>query len=398
MLVLRRIAPALLAGCLILACSSAALASGPATVTVRVEGIGQTTVPLTQVTTNTNPVVNGSEGSCPGTSALGALQQATAGNWAGTWSEKFKQYFIETIGGEALAGTTYYWSLWVNDVYSSAGACEVEPQPGDRLLYAASCFEGCPGGEATPLETEAPAAAGSGEAVQVAVKQYDMQGNATPAADASVEWSGGKAIADSSGKVALCFSSAGVYTLRVSGTPSSPPAIRAEATIDVHAAAGSCPVASVEVPPGSNGSTSTSSAPAGGSEAFKSSSAPYTGPYALVARATGVTDGHVYSRARAPRILTGTVIAHVPVRSVDLELRRTHRGRCYAYDGVSERFRHARCGHGSLFKVSTSSTFSYLLPEALRPGRYVLDLEASDAAGNRTALARGTSRIVFYVR
>ena len=28
----------------------------------------------------------------------------------------------------------------------------------------------------------------------------------------------------------------------------------------------------------------------------------------------------------------------------------------------------------------------------------LLDIEATDAAGNRTTLARGTSRIVFYVR
>ena len=35
---------------------------------------------------------------------------------------------------------------------------------------------------------------------------------------------------------------------------------------------------------------------------------------------------------------------------------------------------------------------------ALAPGRYVLDIEATDVAGNHTSLARGTSRIVFYVR
>ena len=35
---------------------------------------------------------------------------------------------------------------------------------------------------------------------------------------------------------------------------------------------------------------------------------------------------------------------------------------------------------------------------ALPPGRYVLDIEATDVTGNHTSLARGTSRIVFYVR
>ncbi len=58
----------------------------------------------------------------------------------------------------------------------------------------------------------------------------------------------------------------------------------------------------------------------------------------------------------------------------------------------------ARCGTGKPFQVSTNGLFSYLLPSALAPGRYVLDIQATDAAGNRTTLARGTSRIVFYVR
>jgi hypothetical protein len=128
-----------------------------------------------------------------------------------------------------------------------------------------------------------------------------------------------------------------------------------------------------------------------------SRSGPYTGPYAVVAKATGLIDGHVYSRRHAPRVLTGSVLAHTTVRSVSIRLRRSYRGHCHAYDGTRERFLSARCGHGSFFKVSTEPSFSYLLPSALPAGRYVLDIEATDAAGNRTRLARGTSRIVFYV-
>jgi hypothetical protein len=59
---------------------------------------------------------------------------------------------------------------------------------------------------------------------------------------------------------------------------------------------------------------------------------------------------------------------------------------------------HTRCGSGAFFKVSSTPSFSYLLPGALARGRYVLDIQATDAAGNRTSLARGTSRTVFYVR
>jgi hypothetical protein len=97
-------------------------------------------------------------------------------------------------------------------------------------------------------------------------------------------------------------------------------------------------------------------------------------------------------------VLKGTVSTHAHIASVSLRLRRSYRGRCFAYNGKSERFQRARCGQGSFFAVGSSPSFSYLLPAVLAPGRYVLDVQATDEAGNRTTLARGSSRIVFYVR
>jgi hypothetical protein len=117
-----------------------------------------------------------------------------------------------------------------------------------------------------------------------------------------------------------------------------------------------------------------------------------------VAKFTGLTESHVYSRRRAPRLLTGIVTAHSAVTSVSIALRRRYHGRCTAYSGPRALFIHAACGTASFFRVSRSASFSYLLPAALAPGRYVLDVAATDAAGDRTTLARGTSRIVFYVR
>jgi hypothetical protein len=156
---------------------------------------------------------------------------------------------------------------------------------------------------------------------------------------------------------------------------------------------GSCSPPTPEGP--SSGSGSGSAGPGGLSNPFGT---PYKGPYAIVARATNLIEKHVYSRKDAPRVLAGTVQAHTTVAAVSLKLRREYKGRCYAYDGTREVFGRAGCGVGSYFKVSTEPSFSYLLPSALAPGRYVLDIEATDAAGNRTALARGTSRTVFYVR
>jgi hypothetical protein len=187
---------------------------------------------------------------------------------------------------------------------------------------------------------------------------------------------------DAQGVATLRFTAAGSYTLQAraaDSVPSDPYIVCVHSGND-----GNCGTTG---PSGSSG--------AGGVLGYSSSS--YKGPYAVVAKIAGLIDGHRYAKGRAPRVLAGKVLAHTTVASVSLRLRRSYKGRCYAYNGASDRFGSARCGEGSFFKVGTQSSFSYLLPEALRPGRYVLDVQATDAAGNHTTLARGSSRVVFYV-
>jgi hypothetical protein len=401
MLMSRRLYLALSAMCLSLAFGSSALAAGPATVTVRVEGLNETKVPPTQVTTTTAPVVKDGnpEHFCPGTNAAGALELATAGNWGGEWdggkvSEgKFEGlgYAVETIDGEGypFSGGSF-WDLWINNkAEEEHGVCGAEMQSGAQvLLFPCHYEEGkeCP----NPLGIDAPSSANIGEPVLVKVKKYRGSGEASPAAGATVTGGAAAAATDSSGDATLTFSSPGEYTLHAT----APELVRTETTICVHNGNdGNCGTQASSVP-------ATSTSGGGGSTAggVAGSTTHYTGPYALVAAATGVIDGHVYRRGHAPRVLSGRIIAHSAVSSVSLALRRQYRRRCSAYDGVTERFRSARCGHASFFKVSANGLFSYLLPEALGPGRYVLDVQATDVAGNRTTLARGTSRLVFYVR
>jgi hypothetical protein len=390
----RRISLVLCAVCPLLAVfASTALAAEPATVTVRVEGLSETKLPATQVTTTTTPVVadGKAEDSCAGTSALGALQLATGGNWSGPWNGEFKQYEIYTIEGEShffekAAPANYFWSFWLDDKEASAGACEAELHSGDQVLFFPSCYgTACPP-EPLPLGIEAPATADVGEAVPLTVTRYSTQGEGAPASGATISGAPASATADSTGHATVTFSTPGTYTLQAT----APESVRTEATICVHGGNdGTCGTTKT-----SGVGTSTSGTTTAGSVAV----APYKGPYALVAKASSVTEGHVYERGDAPRILSGSVLAHTTVTATSVELRREYRGRCYAYDGVTTRFARARCGEGSFFKVSNNGTFSYLLPAALAPGRYVLDIEATDAAGNRTALARGTTRVVFYVR
>ena len=386
---------------LLLSLASPALAAGPATVTVRVEGLAATKLPPTEVTTTTEPVVKDGNpaDSCAGISALGALQDATAGSWTGKWEASFHQYAIFSVEGESHvfepgAPANYFWTVWVNHAESELGACEVDPTSGQEVLFFPSCFgEACPPAP-LPLGIKAPAMAEEGE-VPVTVTRYSPTGVGSPAAGATVAYEGASAVTNAAGMAMLKLARPGTVGLQVT----APESVRTEATVCVHAGNdGNC---GTTAPSGAGGSITTSSsgsgaAAGGGVAGFRS--APYTGPYALVARASGPIDGHHYARGQAPRILAGTILAHSAVSSVSVELRRRYRGRCSAYEGIRERFLPARCGTGSLFRASSNAAFSYLLPTALPPGRYVLDIAATDSAGNRTSLARGTSRIVFYVR
>ncbi len=385
----RPVALAFSAMCVVGCSAAVASAAGPATVTVRVEGLTETKLPATQVTTTTEPVVKDGmpADSCSGTSAIGALQLATNGDWSGPWDASFSQYEIYSIEGEEHAfGSGYFWDLWVDHKASEVGACEAEPESGQEVLFY-PCSETateCPG----PLGIEAPATADVGEAVDVTVKQYNAQGESSPAVGASIEGGGVATTTESQGHATLKLTDSGTVTLKVSGGAGGPPAVRTETTVCVH-----------------NGNDGTCGTQAqAGSSTFTTSTGgttagiPYKGEYALVPKPTSVIDGHTYKRDQAPRVLSGSILAHTTVTSVSLTLRREYRGHCYAFDGVSARFVSSRCGTGKPFKVSSDGAFSYLLPGPLRPGRYVLDIAATDAAGNYTTLARGTSRIVFYVR
>ena len=385
-----------LAATLALALTTASASAATGTVSVRVEGLGATLVPATDASTTLSPMSKDGnpEHSCPGSSALAALNTATSGNWGGPWNSSFNQYEVLTIAGEThlfepASEANYYWSYWLDEHESFVGACESEVQPGDRVLFFPACFgSACPPPQ-LPLVVEAPATANAGEAVRVSVKRYSAGGEGVPASGATVAGGENPVTTDAAGAASVTFAAAGAYTLRVS----APESVRAEATVCVHAGNDGTCGASLT----SNGGSSGSGA-ASGPSSTASATAPYKGPFALVAKAGGLLDGHVYGPGSAPRLLAGTILAHVAVNSVALELRRSYRHRCSAYDGVSERFRGARCGTGTAFKVARGGAFSYLLPAALGPGRYVLDITATDVAGNRTTLARGTSRLVFYVR
>jgi hypothetical protein len=371
---------------LVLLPTSVALA-GP-TVKVRVEGESSTLLPLTSVTLEKPEPVSG----CPANSANAAINLAVNGVWDHGDEHGSSGDFVETILGETHAFTheSDTWAVWIDDKWGG-GICEDLLSEGDEVLLIADHEPGEGEPQRVPLVLSgAPANVLVGvpfnvrvDAVHTRPGLFPEIGEGTPQPQSGVTVSGGGATAttEGSGAATLTLSQPGTYTLIARNSVDAP---SAPVSVCVRTSGESACGVQASTGPAAGGATITSPA--------------YKGPYAVVAKPAGVTDNHVYSRKDAPKVLSGTVLAHTTVASVNLELRRSHRGRCYAFNGVSTRFVRARCGQGSFFKVSNNGVFSYLLPSALAPGRYVLDIEATDAAGNHTALARGSSRVVFYVR
>ena len=81
------------------------------------------------------------------------------------------------------------------------------------------------------------------------------------------------------------------------------------------------------------------------------SAAAYKGPYAIVATATGVLDGHVYSRRKAPRLLRGTAVAHTRDRlGQPAACAAPVAGAASPTTASRERFARTRCGGGELLQ------------------------------------------------
>jgi hypothetical protein len=377
--------------CILLGLALGAVSTSAApTVTVRVEGESATLLPATPVTLSQPEPVSG----CAADSAAAAINLAVGGNWDHGEANHGAGDFTETLLGEthAFLHESDTWTEWVN-YKLGGGICTDLLSEGEEVLMVADHTP-----EPTYAPTVLPLVVGSAPRVAAAGVPFQVQVNAVripagteaapgageqvPAEGATVSGAGTSAQTGAGGVASISLAGAGTYTLRATKAGDAP---SATFTVCVHS--------------GNDGTCGTP-APSGGAPLAPSPPVldPYTGPFALVAHLAGVLDGHAYARTRAPRLLSGTILAHSAVDSVALSLRRSYRGRCYAYDGIRERFLGARCGQESYFAVSSGGVFSYLLPAALPPGRYVLDVRARDAAGNSLTLARGTSRIVFRVR
>jgi hypothetical protein len=110
----------------------------------------------------------------------------------------------------------------------------------------------------------------------------------------------------------------------------------------------------------------------------------------------GFKDKQVFKTG--PRELKGSFSDASGIKTVKLRIAKRARGKCWYFSSTMETFRRTKCGTEKYFAIGEKADWSYLLPARLGKGRYVLDAIAIDGAGNRTPLARGTTRVVFTVR
>ena len=373
--------PGLAAGALsVLAFATPALAAP--TVTVRVEGQDHTLLERTRVTLGPDPAPGNG---CPGDSAAAAIEAGTQGDWD-------RQQFTQTILDETHKfDNSDYWAEWLDTgagYKRGGGICDDRLKDGDEVLmlvdlspppsYSPTVF---------PLDVEGlPAQVEKGQAVKVTVVEYRSEtggtgeGTRTPVQGATVAGGGASATTAADGTATLTFQQSGSFAVK--------------ATKNGDAPSGGEPITVTEpgapAPPPSSGqgggTPAGPSAPAG-----RDTGRP-------VGRVIGIAEKATFARADAPREIQVSAEDPSGIAQVKLRLRRRYHGRCAYFSGRRERFTRTRCGRSFAFRASDKAEFSYLLPERLTPGRYVLDVIAIDRAFNRDRLARGRSRVVFTVR
>lgn len=316
----------------------AADAAGPVEVSVRVEGPRGTLVDTTLTTTRTPVVKDGDRShACSGTSAAGALEQATDGDWTASYFRGLG-YSADAIFKIRASSASDYWTLWVNDRSSMTGLCDTELERGDEVLLFL-CTSG-PDFNCTNAPLGLLAGRERGRRQTLRVVSFGPDGRTTPVAGATV----------SGGAAAVRSDAQGIARVTLKGEEST-----LRATL-----AGATPSAQLFCSADRCGSSDT------------------TPPRVAL---SGIRDGQSFAAGKGPRALRGTARG-LDGGIVELRLARRFDGRCSAYVGKLDDF--VRCPRRGApwFQAADRERWSYLLPARLAPGRYTLGVLASDGAGN----------------
>jgi hypothetical protein len=354
--------------------SCAPALAAPVTVQLRVEG-ATTTIFEGPVTTDAKQIdkgggphpcdgTNGGTNPSPGptmTSALDDGSVAAGFGWSGTWFNSFQDYGIDGIGPDSADfANNKYWGYALNFVPSQLGGCQQQVHAGDEVLFGYDFFS-----KANRLRLAGPASATVGGSVSVTVTDGTT---GSPVRGATV---GGTATR-ADGEARLSFDSPGLKRLKAE----RPDSIRSNALV----------VCAAPVEGGDCGLPVT-----------RLGSGPVRDAKSPLARISKPRSGARYRRG--PRLLQGTASDEASgVRVITLALRRRAGAKCSWWSGRRERFVAGGCGKARSFEVGEDPNWSYLLPSALRRGRYRLDVKAIDRAGNsEDRFIRGKNRVKFEV-
>jgi hypothetical protein len=310
----------------------------------------------TAVNTGTSPTPVPTRGA-----AIAAAAVATPFSTSGAFSAQLGSPSFAQVGGQPTAfdpATNSFLAEYKNGVAAAVGACADPIANGDDVLFAYGT------GLQPLLRLSGPATASTGVAFTVHVVD---QTTGAPVAGATVAG----AATDAAGNAVVRFAQAGVQRLKATKAGT----IRSNALVI-----------------GVGGAGQTAAQGVAGAQVDR------TAPRA---RLLSPRNNHTYRRAKfSPRLIHVAVAeSGSGVRTVKLRLTRRLGNRCFAYSGRRDRFIGAKCGTGFFFSVSSKSDFTFLLPERLPRGHYVLDVEAIDRSFNRdTVGVRGRNRSVFDVR
>jgi hypothetical protein len=191
---------------------SAALAAAGTKVTVRIEGTNKTLLASRAVQTHGGWITKDGtpRGSCPATSAAGALDVATHHNWSGKYDSSLGGLEIFSIFGERHTfSSPYFWEIFVNN-RPGTGACAQKLHRGDQLLFAAVSQKGI----AYPTAIRSPSHATVGHRFTVKVVWFNAKGIAKPLDNAVVSVHGKSVRTKSRGIVQITWGSPGTIVLR----------------------------------------------------------------------------------------------------------------------------------------------------------------------------------------
>ncbi len=196
---------------LVLASSAVALAAGTK-VTVRIEGRTRALLAPTVVHTHSGFLTKDGApaGTCPDANAAGALDGATHHRWKAKFYASFGDYLVESVLGDTETGKAYYWGVWLDNQYASAGICELKLHAGDRLLFAVDSVAH----HEHPIGVSGPRTATTGKSFTVKVVWYTDAGVAKPLAHARVHGSGVSATTNSHGTATITAAHAGTLVLQ----------------------------------------------------------------------------------------------------------------------------------------------------------------------------------------